>query len=383
VHLGWGSDPLSDTIRRYQRRFQGSKSQKTALSEDPFYSRPPRPGRCDNWKHYKKASSNQVVKLFPDIALAFLRHKLAAVARIWLLLKHLDLRGCGWVAEKWGRAQLSGKTSELRVCGLRQLRKLMSRGDGVFWKRTGGRIWLRSLPKIAAALGVYRLSCPPIALPISVLLKSIGAVRAHFYASFHSGRIQPSNHGKPIARATLRELSAVCSKTQLLYETRAGVKRQFNYAIGGAVSTTEIHEHAWKHGRALFNFTDKKGLLGAAGRSYSAWQLPNSYVGPHERQPKGRRNRINRELADLFQKGMTGNDRRPGKSDSSGLELAGKRYFDNGSAAVTAFNRDPVDDLFWPTVTWPALTRGYRNRGNYAGQDNHCIWHVLPGGNSC
>jgi hypothetical protein len=239
------------------------------------------------------------------------------------------------------------------------------------------------LAKIAAALGVSRLFSPPVALPINVLLKRIGSVRAHFYASFHSGRIHSSNHGKPIARATLRELSAVCSKTQLLYETRAGVKRKFNYAVGGAVSSNEIHEHAWKHGRALFFFTDRKGLLGAAGQSYTAWQLPNTYVGPHERQPKGRRNRINRELADLFQKGMTGNDRCPRKSDTPVLGLAEKRYFNSGSTAVTAFNRDPDDDLYWPTGPRSAGSRGYRSRRNSIGQDNHCIWRVLPGRDSC
>jgi hypothetical protein len=382
AHLGWGSDPLSNSIRRCQGGYQGDESQKKVRGEEPFFSRPPHPIRCDNWKQPDNDSSTQVVKLFPDIALAFLRHKLAAVARIWLLLKHLDSMGTGWVTEIKSRARLSGKASQTKVCGLRQLRKLLSRGDGIFWVRSGGKIWLRSLPKIAAVLGVTRLVSPPVALPINVLLKSIGSVRAHFYASFHSGRSHSSNFGKPIARTTLRELSAVCSKTQLFYETQAGVKSQFNYAIGGAASSNEIHEHAWKHGRALFFFTDKKGLLGPAGQSYTAWQLPNTYVGPHKRQPKGRRNRINRELADLFQKGMTGNDRCPGKSDTPVLGLAEKRYFNSGSTAVSAFNRDPDDDLYWSTGSQPAGSRGHASRSKNVDQDNHCIWHVLPGRDS-
>ncbi|MBK9053871.1 MAG: hypothetical protein IPL78_24065 [Chloroflexi bacterium] len=56
--------------------------------------------------------------------------------------------------------------------------------------------------------------------------------------------------------------------------------------------------------------------------TYMAWQLPNDYTGPHDRQPKRRHKRLNRQLADLRQQGTAGNDQYQ------------KRFFANGCEAV-------------------------------------------------
>jgi hypothetical protein len=95
----------------------------------------------------------------------------------------------------------------------------------------------------------------------------------------------------------------------------------------GPVGPAE-QERAWRQGRALFRLTDHHGQQGAPGATYLAWRLPNTY-GPargHQQRPKGRQKRINRQLADLFTKGMTGN----------GRTAIAKRYF---AGAAAAFRR--------------------------------------------
>jgi len=78
-------------------------------------------------------------------------------------------------------------------------------------------------------------------------------------------------------------------------------------AVGGISTIEHDQQVAWKQGTAAFRFTDSRGTVGREGVSYTAWQLPNNYQGPHDKLPKGKLKRINRELADLFMKGMTGN----------------------------------------------------------------------------
>jgi hypothetical protein len=138
--------------------------------------------------------------------------------------------------------------------------------------------------------------------------------------------------GNPISRTTLTALSGACPRSQAAYERRAGVGARDNYALGervpggagGPVGPAE-QERAWRQGRALFRLTDHHGRQGAPGATYLAWRLPNTY-GPargHQQRPKGRQKRINRQLADLFTKGMTGN----------GRGTIEKRYFAGAAAA--------------------------------------------------
>ncbi|HOU42302.1 MAG TPA: hypothetical protein PK829_13630, partial [Promineifilum sp.] len=258
------------------------------------------------------------VKVHPDIALAILRAKQAAPGRVWLLLRHADAAGRGAIDERVARQLLSGPDAPLRVCGRRQLANLLAAGDGLFWQRAAGVIWLRSVVRVAAALGVARLGGVPVAVPVAALTGPIGRARAHLYASFHSGRQSvdlltgaPRPRG-PIARATLTALSAAAPNSQRAYERRAGVGRRSAVAIGPPAGAVDEHEVAWRRGRALFHLRDRKGRFGRPGAVYLAWQLPNEYTGPHATLPRGRQKRLNRALADLFLDGMTGNGEQPG-----------------------------------------------------------------------
>ncbi len=295
------------------------------------------------------------VKVYPDIALGMLRREQAATGRVWLLLRAIDVDGRGWLAADETRAVLCDIESPLRLCGRRRLRQLLAQGEGLFWQRDGrDRIWLRGPARVAAGLGVARLGNRPIDVPTATLLGGIGDVRAHLYATFHSGRaremtnvelrmtnderatnspyvLHHSSLGAPIARDTLADLSGVCPRSQAAYERRAGIIARANIALGERVTAggppgPAEQERAWRHGRALFHFKDHHGQQGPPRATYLAWRLPNDYGAGrgHRQRPKGRQKRINRQLADLFTKGMTGN----------GEPKIAKRFFATAAEAI-------------------------------------------------
>jgi hypothetical protein len=209
----------------------------------------------------------------------------------------------------------------------------LAQGEDIFWQRDKERLWLRSISKVGAALQSGRLQGHPIALPIKVLIQSIGTVRAHFYASFHSGR----DSQRPIARQTLQRLSGVSPHTQRNYERKAHVQSERNFVVGPSAQAPAAEEIAWRRGGACFQLTDRQGQQGKPGATYLAWQLPNSYCGPHAAEGRGGQKRFNQELVDLWTKGTTGNGRFEGT----------KRYFDNAQAAVKSFHKGTTE-VHWP-----------------------------------
>ena len=292
-----------------------------------------------------------------------LREEVASAGRVWLLLQHIDKDSSGWVTAAEARRRLTEERSALRIFGERQLRKLLAKGDGLYWQQSDDRIWLRSTAKVAASLGISHLAGRRVAVPVDDLLKGMGHVRAHLYASFHSGRNKPNNRDKSanlIARSTLQRLSHVSRRSQQRYEKRAGIESQSNIAIGGASNVESDQRTAWKKGTAAFRFADSSGKIGRKGAAYAAWQLPNKYIGPHETLPKGKQKRINRELADLFMKGMTGNDKlstwncqRYGLNDTlEGGTLAApwRLYHSHSSSAASIYARHPNRDAYWPDI---------------------------------
>jgi hypothetical protein len=305
-----------------------------------------------------RSPAERCVKLYPDIALGMLRQEVGAAGRLWLLLQYIDAAGRGWVSLTTARKRLTDADAVLRICGRRQLRKLLSKGEGLFWRRNDDRLWLRSAAKVAASLKVQRLTGKPIALPVDDLLRGVGHARAHFYASFHSSRHKEARSGSgasPIARSTLQSLSHASRRSQQRYERRTGIVAQSNIALGG-VSTIENDQRiAWKQGTAAFRFRDSAGKMGEKGITYSAWQLPNNYTGPHATLPKGRQKRINRELVDLFTKGMTGNgkisvavSRGSGRESKPGGRCPNRLYHKNGVSAAASYARSPDIDAYWP-----------------------------------
>ena len=362
-HLGWGSGPLTKALSIAQAHAQKESGPVPQIERPDVAASSPPPTRP--LAHAQPSRGERCVKVYPDIALGMLRNEQVAAGRIWLLLKYLDDSGRGWVSVVDAREGLAGKGADLRVCGWRQLRKLLARGDGLFWHRSAGRIWLRSVAKVAAGLRVMRLTGSPVAVPLAALCQGIGVARAHLFSTFHSSRAPNSGAGgdKLIARASLRELSHVSRQTQAHYERRANVRSSANFAVGGKFNAVNHQNSAWRHGRAAFRFRDEAGRLGQKGNEYVAWQLPNNYVGPHERRPKGQQKRINRELVDLFMKGMTGNDKHSKSSKKTAFAYG--RYFDRASTAAASYNVCPSRDHYW--------------RSQLGEPNRYRIWHCLAG----
>lgn len=369
LHLGWESARVTAVLRQEQksdacdvgREIRHRDNRTPAITHHASRITPPQ-------------ERPTTIKVYPSVAQGILREGHAAAGRVWLLLRYLDENGRGWLTEADAQKQLTTKTSPTHLFGKRQWRNIIRKGTGIFWQRENGRLWLNSVSKTAAALGVWQLTGQPVQLPITALTGKIGTVRAHLYATFHSSRTDKTK-AKPIARESLTAQFNISPRTQRSYERKARVKSHQNYAIGAKNASESAENTAWQHGTAAFPFTDYLGKHGRPGTSYLAWQLPNHYFGPHQQACRGQQKRINRELADLFMKGMTGNDnesvdgketltaeaRRTQRKDSVTRQQLNipRRFCDNGRFAAKVYNRNQAEqDVYW------------RSPGKN-------IWHVL------
>ncbi len=362
AHLGWGS-PAATAVAR--RSSPAGLPAGGAVTNDLFM-----PGADQALDVAVTSDDTPVavkepvawVKLYPDIGLGLLQQGMTAPGRLWLLLRGIDEPGSGVLRIDNLVNALTITSSPLHLCGKRQLRNLLKSGEHIFWVRDAHHLWLRSAANVAVALGVTRLTGYPVALPLTALLGGIGDFRAHLYAAFHSGRTQdrPTSQqtrqttptAMPIARQTLLQLSGVGASSQRTYESRLGLSVQANFAIGQPTTEEAKETHAWRQGQALFALQDFCGQQGKKGKTYLAWQLPNSYIGRHPRQPKGRQKRINRLLKnDLVMKGMPGNvapeaaeRREVPKRKGQGLD---KVYYPHGKLAAKAYGRDPATTRYW------------------------------------
>lgn len=332
-------------LLKRRARATGKQSKRDRALEVPRAPAPVYPSP------HSKPVSSQAVKVYPSLAIGMLDAGLSAPGRIYWLLKYLDKQGRGWVGVDRVRDNLASHGAKLRVCSWRRLRQILNQGEGFFWQRDEiGRIWLKGAAKIARNLSVRRFAGNPVEIPVKALLGGIQAVRAHFYASFHSGR----RDNQPISRETLRNLTSVPERSQQRYDQVAQVKRDKHFAVGERYTQANTESRAWKQGRGIFHFLDVSGNHGPAGREYIAWHLPNSYQGPHAKRNQGRQKKINQQLVDLVMKGMRGND----------PEQVDKLFYHHGAEAGKAFNCDQGKDAYWPQ----GYTRGKR----------FMLWYVLP-----
>lgn len=235
----------------------------------------------------------------PRLVRALVAQRRCAVGRVWLLLRHLDEQGCGWVEVSAARQALTANGSTLRLVGWRRLRQLLSEGDGLFWRRGAERIWLKSPARVAAQVGVDHFGRKRVAIPLKALLGSIQQVRAHFYATIHSAR----DNKAPISRQTLQRLTSLSTRTQQRYDQVANVARQPNYVLLTTDSAEMRETFAYEHGRAVFRWHDKRH-----NHLQLARQIGNSYrVAAHQPATRGRTTKANRTLRDLVKKRAQGN----------------------------------------------------------------------------
>ncbi|MCP5096940.1 MAG: hypothetical protein GY943_15430 [Chloroflexi bacterium] len=282
------------------------------------------------------------IRHHPSIGITPLNTNRVPQYRIWLACRHLDQTGSGQLSIATIKQAFTPETAVFRLCGWRRLRQILHKGNGHFWtwNHQQNRLWLFGTVRIAKNLGTQRLEGQPVWLPTKAFTNGIGHFKAHLYAAWHSSRNQQSNKvGTPISRQTQQQLTQVPQRTQRHYEKQAGVKTKTNLAVGSAYTPTNIEKHTWKKGGAIFQFVDKNGRLGKKNGRYVAWQMPNSYIGPHAVAARGNQRRVNRQLIDLVQKGAQGNNE-PLKTQ--------RRYFQNGRFAAKAISQHQIKEGYWP-----------------------------------
>ena len=374
-HLGWESATLSQALRRGRR----DSAEKT--TDQPLPSAPARePDSAESTPIRSgqptpapvPSSPPDTLTTHPSLLLALLKTQHTAPGRVWLLCRHLDRAGRGWLPVETVPQELAGSPSNLRLGGRRRLRQLLEQGRGVFWEQDDrGRLWLYGAARVAANLGVERLSGQPIQLPLSAVTGSLGAFRAHCYAAFHSGRDRrppdpPASGGPgqggpppgaapsaPISRAALTRLTGVPARTQRAYDQRAGVQVRRNAALLGTYHLDSYQEAAVRFGRGLFRLCDRRGRHGRPGQTYTARQLPNSYHVPgHRPASRSRRRRLNRRLQLLV------NFQAQGKCDRP----AAARLYGRSAKELARARREAP--LYWPAVTGSAHTALWYSREN-------------------
>ncbi|HSH05716.1 MAG TPA: hypothetical protein VLL52_24580 [Anaerolineae bacterium] len=330
-HLGWHSPAVTSTLRQKE---SPSVAPTPKLTQPPLSQTPSKPIPPPIITPI--APDQAFFTLDPALGVAFLRYEQSAAARLWFLLRHLDPQGSGRLPLKATKQQVTGKNEPYRLCGQRQWRNLLRAGDHLFWERDEQFIWLRSTVKVTAHLGIEKLTGTPVAIPITALLQGIGTFRAHLYAAFHSGRAP-----RPIARASLQALTGLSPNSQRQYEAQLNMTVKTNIAIGEAYTAEAAEERHWQQGTACFSFTDHHGHHGQAGQTYLAWQLPNSYHGPHQPQSRGRQKQINRQLQDLVMQGIPGN-----RTTATSAWAQLPRYVANGRLATRLYGRHE-SAIYW------------------------------------
>lgn len=370
AHLGWESQAVSRSLRH---------TPTDSIEEPPLLEETSIPflgGQVLEEPVLLKETPSlppKTVVLYPDIAVAWLARQMVAPARLWLLARLADERGQGWLSlEELGK-KFCDAASAFRFVGKRQLRNLLKQGEEIFWTCRHNRLWLRSTVKVAAALGIEKFKQVAVKLPVAQLLEKISVVRAYFYATFHSSRAcQPqleTQFSPPIARQTLKKITHLSRQTQRRYERLAKIRTLANFAVGHPLTPEREQIAAAQYGNALFHLTDYAGTHGRAGITYLAWQLPNSYGSGQLLQPLGRKRRLNRKLAVLWQKGTAGNDKSSGANQR---RRQTKRFFKEAVQATKSYNRSPNQTVYWAS----SLTALKKQLGTRAKRT--AFWYVLP-----
>ena len=227
------------------------------------------------------------LKLHPDLALATMRNKQDRLYRVWVLARALNPQGSSYV--EIVSIQAAVKECSLQGLGPRTLARLLKQGDGVWWTRRKGCIYLHSLLRVCVALEVEKLRYNP--MPVAYRwLKTLKVFRAACYASpFPSG----SFWSNPISRRVLEDWAGKTGRTQRNYDKALGkyIEKREN------VATTGI---PLKHGTEIpdGHFVDKV-IVNGEEVLVLLKRLPNSFRVEFTKATRGMTRQVNRQLKQL------------------------------------------------------------------------------------
>ena len=270
--------------------------------------------------------------------------------RLYKIMQVLDQEGRGWLANLFVESSLTVKGSPYYIYGRRQLKNMLSRGEGLFWHRVKSkgalRIRLVARAKVAKQLLDGRLRGQEVSFPLHHMLGHgrgrQAAVNAALYTAVHAGQIQCQGKSRPISRARLRDVSGCSSYRQRQYERRMDISTDCHFHILGEYNEYKLQRVRIHEDLPAYKHTDYQGKINRhqRGADYIALRLPNSYRTPntfavvHSR----RQRTINRQLGGLCHMGSEGSNR----DDYTRL------FHENAAAAVHAFNRNPNANSFYP-----------------------------------
>jgi hypothetical protein len=270
--------------------------------------------------------------------------------RLYKIMQVLDYEGRGWLANLFVQTNLTKKGSPYYIYGRRQLKNMLSRGEGLFWHRVKSRgevrIRLVSRAKLANQLHDGRLRGREVTFPVDHMLGHgrgrQAAVNAALYAAVHAGQITCQGKSRPISRARLQDVSGCSSYRQRRYEKHMDISIDSHFYILGKYNEYEHQRTRIHEGLPAYKHTDYQGKINRhqRGADYIALRLPNSYrISKTFTVVHSRRQRtINRQMGGLCHMGSEGSD----KDDYRRL------FYEDAAAAVHAFNRDPNTISFYP-----------------------------------
>lgn len=227
------------------------------------------------------------LKNHPLLGLATLKAKLTAVYRVWLICRHLDRAGRGWLDVSDVKQATTTKESDLYLFNYRRFRQIITQGIGTFWQETNGRLWLTAVHNVAIALGCANVG-KPVQMGLKIVTGCLKSFNAAIFAAWDTRR-----KAKPISRAKRETVTGVPERTQRHYCRVAGIKRIANYALS---TPQDGQDYAYQHGTAAFPFVDFKGKNGRQRREYTARQLPTTQQASQERAMMGRTQKVNRRI---------------------------------------------------------------------------------------
>lgn len=174
---------------------------------------------------------NLFVRLVSDLSIAALKKKQDKELALWYCLRSINYWGSGNIKLDWAMATLIKNYGYSK----RTVYRLLRAGAGKYWdiqlafdlstQKTGTRIAIKSLKKVAEHLGTYHLS-PFVNVP-ACNFQTLEDRRALLYSSFHKKEAR----AKPISRASLEAATGINRRSQQRYDEIAGTKRIANFAV--------------------------------------------------------------------------------------------------------------------------------------------------------
>lgn len=270
------------------------------------------------------ANVGDLVPVYTSIGNAILRRADVATGRAWLVLHHLANRaGRPLVDLDQVQVALLAPASPYRMWGTSQrLNQVLAAGEGRYWDVVDGRrLFIYGVAAVARALGVDHLRHRRVMVSARELAQSTKHAKRALYTAFHDARGEA-----PISRGAIATETGLSKDTQRRYERAGRVRKAINFELIGRFTPELMRAATWRHGAAIFRFTDKTGQRGAPGGQYVARLMPNSYVVKQSQPaPLGRCRRVNAALK--------GSVTIPGAGTSTRTD---RIYYANPRAAVRA-----------------------------------------------